>query len=470
VSGLRKHIVLALLVGLGLRLFFVFHFPGNDDDSEIYQALAQNLVDHHTYGMILNGQMVPLDVRVPGYPLFLAALYLFFGTSTRAILLAQVALDLLTCVLTALLAAQLVPETSRRRAAVAALWLAATCPFLANYTAVALTEVLATLLTAAALLALVRGYRLEEEARAGRTPDTGSSTRARFWLGGGLLAGLGTLVRPETPVLLAAVGLALAVRWHARAEWRRLARAGALIAIGLLLPLLPWAARNWITLHEVQFLNPPYLNLPGDYVNRGFFAWTNTWLVRYRDIDGVVFQLDNGPIQMDDIPASAFDNAEERARVDALLQEQRRTLEVSPEVDRQFAQLARERTARHPLRTYVEIPALRTTTLWFTPRTELLPYSDGLWPPTQRWEDDSVDFSVTLALVLFNLLYVALALAGAWRWRQEGVVWLLVAFIFVRTVVVAVEHFTPEPRYVLECFPAVLALGGLVWARRLKTA
>jgi hypothetical protein len=81
VSGLRKHIVLALLVGLGLRLFFVFHFPGTDDDTKFYQALAQNLVDHHTYGMILHGHMVPLDVRLPVYPVLLAALHLFFGTS-----------------------------------------------------------------------------------------------------------------------------------------------------------------------------------------------------------------------------------------------------------------------------------------------------------------------------------------------------------------------------------------------------
>jgi 4-amino-4-deoxy-L-arabinose transferase-like glycosyltransferase len=470
VSGLRKHIVLALLVGLGLRLVFVFYFPGNDDDSKIYQALAQSLVDQHTYGMILHGHMVPLDVRPPGYPVFLAALYLFFGTSTRAILLAQIVLDLLTCVLTALLVAQLVPEASRRRAAIAALWLAATCPFVANYAAVALTEVLATLLTTAALVALVRAYRLEEGARADSASDDGASTRARFWLAGGLLAGLCTLVRPETPVLLAAVALVLAVRWCARAEWPRLVRAGALMAFGLLLPLLPWAARNWITLHEVQFLAPPYIQLPGRYVNRGFFAWTNTWLVRYQDIDGVLFHLDHEPIQMDDIPASAFDNAEEGVRVDALLQEERRTLEISPEVDRQFADLARERTARHPLRTYVKIPALRTATLWFTPRTELLPYSGELWLPAQQWEDDAVDFSVTLALGLINLFYISLALASAWRWRHEGAVWLLVAFILVRTIVVAAEHYTPEPRYVLECFPAVLALGGLVWARRSSAA
>ena len=56
---------------------------------------------------------------------------------------------------------------------------------------------------------------------------------------------------------------------------------------------------------------------------------------------------------------------------------------MTPEIDRGFADLARERTARHPLRTYLFVPLGRVATLWFTPRTELLPVSGHLWPIRQ---------------------------------------------------------------------------------------
>ena len=51
-------------------------------------------------------------------------------------------------------------------------------------------------------------------------------------------------------------------------SWTKLVRAGVLMAVGLVLPLLPWAARNWRTLHEVQFLTPRYLQMPDDFSPR----------------------------------------------------------------------------------------------------------------------------------------------------------------------------------------------------------
>jgi hypothetical protein len=238
------------------------------------------------------------------------------------------------------------------------------------------------------------------------------------------------------------------------------------MAVGLLLPLLPWAARNWHTLNRVQFLAPRYSEIDGEFVPRGFYAWTNTWLVRFRDVYLTAWKLEDEPIRIEALPAAAFDSAEERARVAALLERYNDALSVSPDVDHEFAQIARERTARHPLRTYLRIPLGRMATLWFTPRIELLPYSGRLWPPGRRWEDDPVDFSVTLAFGLLNFLYVGLALAGAWRWRNRPAVALLAAFILVRTLYLT-QVETPEPRYVVECFPAVLALAALAWVKLL---
>src|SRR2546425_2574676 len=388
---MRKQVVLATLVGLGLRLFFVWRFPAEAGDTAVYEQLAGNWIDHHVYGLFLYGHLTPVDVGARGYPAFRAVIYVFFGRSRLATMLVQAAVDLLTCFLTAVLAARLAPEPLRQRVAMAALWLATTCPFVANYAAVPLTEVLATFLTAAALVLLVKDYQGDE-----RWVGLGHDKLPVLpWFVGSFLVGLGTLVRPETPLLLASTALVLAVRWRRRAEWAKLVRAGVLMAAGLLVPLVPWAARNWHTVHRVQFLVPRYLQMPGEFVPRGFYAWTDTWLVRLRDVYLVSWRLEDDPIPIKDLPASAFDSPEERALVAALLAQYNETTTVSPELDREFAELARERAARHPLRTYLWIPLRRAVTIWFTPRTLLLPYSGHLWPPRQQWQGDPVGFSVT---------------------------------------------------------------------------
>ena len=117
----------------------------------------------------------------------------------------------------ALIAARLAPQISRRRVALAALWLAALCPFTANYTAVVLTETLVVFLTALALLVLLEAYR---DSTAQNPAELLTPTsRFSLWFLGGIVAGFGTLVRPETPLLLIAVGLVLLARWWRRADW-----------------------------------------------------------------------------------------------------------------------------------------------------------------------------------------------------------------------------------------------------------
>jgi len=53
--------------------------------------------------------------------------------------------------------------------------------------------------------------------------------------------------------------------------------------VGLLLPLAPWAARNAVNLGRVQFLAPRYAETYGDVLPTGFYAWTKTWMFRFRD-------------------------------------------------------------------------------------------------------------------------------------------------------------------------------------------
>jgi Dolichyl-phosphate-mannose-protein mannosyltransferase len=459
-SWMRIHIIAAASAGVALRIFFLFRFPPSDSgDSPFYIDLAWNWLKKGVYGSVINGRLMPLDARVPGYPAFLAAIFRVAGNSSRAVMLAQIIIDLATCFLIVLIAARLASDSSRRRVAFAALWLAALCPFTANYTAVVLTETLATFLTALAILLLM-------EALSGASRVTPSqSVKSGFspWFLAGIIAGFGTLVRPETPLLLIAAGLVLLAKWRSPADWRKLARAALLMSAGLLLPLLPWAARNWRALHEIQFLAPRFAQLPGELAPVDFDFWTQTWLWRYGDVYLTVWNLDEDQILIDSIPAAAFDSRQERDRVAALLDEYNDSQMLSLEQDRAFGEIARERTARHPLRTFVKIPFLRSLAMWFTPRVELLPYSGHIWPLRNKWQDDRQDLIVTSAFFLLNCLYVALALAGAWIARGRPGWAFLIAFILLRTAFFAGFADAPEPRYVLECFPALIALAAQVF-------
>lgn len=479
-----SHPVIALVAGLCLRLYFVLKHPANSGDLVLYDQMATNWLHHHVYAMNVNGAVTPVDLRMPGYPAFLAAIYALTGRGWPAarlyVMLAQAVVDLCGCLATAALAGMLAflrPTVGTWKPAFAAtLWLAALCPFTANYVAVPLTEVFAVFFTAAALVAAIAllwdacGERVALLQKG--SPARGAEPLFAFVTG--LLVGLGTLFRPETPLLLAVVWIFLAFIWFKRRRLRFGLQLALLSAAGCLLPLAPWAVRNAITLHEVQFLAPKNSNLPGELVPYGFMAWEKTWLFRMKDCYAVPWKLNGETIDLEDIPQRAFDTPEEKARVGMILEQYNTDMELSPEEDAAFGRLARERTARHPLRTYLWLPIARAFTIWFTPRIELLPFSGNVFPVKQSWQDDPVDFSFTVGFFLLNVAYVVLALWGAWRlWRESRAlgtaVALLAVYMLLRTAFLTTLE-TPEPRYVLECFPALLALAGQLFVRRSQSA
>ena len=452
-----KHLLPTLLAGLGLRLFFIWHFPFYSGDTAYYEELARNWLYHGVYGFYSHGQLLPSDARAPGYPAFLAAIYFVAGPGRKAVMLAQAFLDLATCVLAAGIASRLAasaPEVARRRIATAALWLTALCPFTANYAAVPMTEVLATFFTTLALLIFLPPAGKEID----RISSNGDLLRAvKIWFAGGLVVGLGTLVRPETPLLLAAVLMVLWFRFRQPANWSKLALATLWMAFGLLLPLAPWAARNALAVGRVQFLAPRYAETYGDVLPTGFYAWTKTWMFRFRDAYLFTWKLPVQPMDSKNLPSYAVDSPEEFSRVASLLDRYNRTPGMMLSLDLEFAELARERTRRHPIRTYVWIPIERAAAMWFTPRITLLPYSGRLWPLGESYRSNPTDFEVTLGFTLLNILYVAMALAAAWFRRTNSGVMLIAAFIVIRTAFLT-QLQTCEPRYVLVCFPALLAL------------
>ena len=62
-----------------------------------YIELAWNWLKKGIYGFPIGGILTPVDMRVPGYPAFLAAIFTFAGKSEHAVMLVQVFVDLATC-------------------------------------------------------------------------------------------------------------------------------------------------------------------------------------------------------------------------------------------------------------------------------------------------------------------------------------------------------------------------------------
>ena len=478
--------VFALAAGLCLRLFFVLKFPADSGDTVLYEQIASNWLKHHVYAMDVQGAITPVDLRMPGYPAFLALIYALTGRTGESarlwIMLVQIAVDLLSCLVIAVLAGALLLLADRggsiKRVFTAALWMAVLCPFTANYTAVLLTETIATFWTAVALLFLI--------GVAANSNDLLFPKPRRRWEGhwaedfrffapsAGLAAGLGTLFRPETPLLLLAAWISNAFLLLRHGKAKHLLRIILFTALSCVLPLLPWAIRNARTFHEVQFLTPKYSTLPGEIVPRGLMAWESTWLFRVKDCYLVPWKVNEEAIDVDTIPARAFDSMEEKQRVAAILEPYNEDLTLTQEEDDAFGQIARERAARHPLRTYLWIPATRAVVIWITPRIELLPISGNVFPLAQMFDEDPADQGFTIFFFLLNIIYLGLGIWGAAKlWRFSAAVRpalvFLILFVVLRTAFLTTLE-TPEPRYVLVCFPALIALGAQLFAGELEPA
>jgi len=435
------------LAGLALRLVFLFYFPSVTDDSRIYADFATNWLQHGTYGETQAAQIVPADTRLPAYPAFLAFIFAIFGVGNfRAVMLAQILLDLGTC----LIIADLTRRTVSERASRVAFALAALCPFLANYAAAALTETLEILFTGVALDCVAAGLDLQEEYRAAWSA----------WMGAGAATAICILLRPDGGIVLMGMGLYLLVllwrQWGERRPILPVVRAGVWIAAIALAPLAPWTIRNFRTLHHFQPLAPRYATERDEAAMHGFNRWVKTWMVDYASVEEIYWMVPGDTMDPDKLPSRAFDSAEQRSATLALIADYNRTTEMAPDLDGRFGEVAAERIRAHPIRYYLTLPGLRITDMWLRPRTELLP------PDIRWWEfnDETSSSIMAVGFGVLNLGYVGLALLGAIR-QSPGVRYagLLLGFVVVRSLFLgSLEN--PEPRYTLECYPVVVLYSG----------
>ena len=443
-----------------LRLAFYFKFPHVTGDSLVYGDIAKNWLNDGIFGLTHSDGVHPTLIRLPGYPAFIAACFVLFGSEHyNAVLLAQIVIDVITCFFIADLARRTVSE----RAARFAFLLAALCSFTANYTVAPLAETLSIFFVAIALDAAAAGFNAIGE---------GVPLRHGWlaWTWCGLAVSCGILLRPDGGILLVAIGLYFLWRiWRRPPERARLFCAGALVLAISLAPLVPWTIRNWRDFHVVQPLVPKLASDPDEFVPDGFDKWVRTWAVDYVSTEEVYWVVPGDKVDLTLMPARAFDNANERAKTQAIFNEYAKILVINPELNARLMQLASERIRRHPLRYYLWLPTLRALDMWLRPRTEMLPLNSRWW----EFSDDTESSVIATLWGLLNLLFIVAAVMGVVRGPRPRYMGMMLLFVALRSAFLGTLS-NPEPRYTLECYPVVLLLAGAwisAWkrpARRLE--
>ena len=336
------------------------------------------------------------------------------------------------------------------RAAKAAFLLTALCPFLAQYSAAALTETLEIFFTALALDFGVMGL------------DGLDSRSVRPWAWCGVSVAACILLRPDGGLLLLAIGAYQGILlWRAIRAGKPatpIVRAGLTVAACALAPLAVWGARNLHTLHRAEFLAPRYANELDEYVPLGFNRWVNTWIADYTSTEEIYWNVPGDKVDIGNLPSRAFDTPQQREETAAIFDQYNEALNISPELDARFAALAEQRIRSHPLRYYIVLPALKIADMWLRPRTELL-------PPDSRWyefDDDTKWLVLAIGLGVVNLLYVLAAIAGLVRGGPIAWVGLPISYIVLRSLFLGTMG-NPEARYTLECYPCLILLASALW-------
>ena len=440
----------ALLSGLALRICMLLKVFQIQGDSLVYGAIAKNLLLHRLYAYNSDVGLPQITLfRLPGYPLFFAACFKLFGMEKYAPpVYIQMGLDLVACVLLAEFASRMAPAALKRPAAIATLWLAALCPFTADYSVQPLTESLTIFALALAMWAMAR-FRDEP------------AWKNALWFT--LAVTLAAILRPDGAIAALALAPAMLLGLPARSiAGKKLMRMAAVCVFLALLPFAAWAWRNWRTFHVFQPLAPQSATDPGEPSYPGWERWVKTWSVDFSTTYLVYWHVPDEGFDLNALPARAFDSSAERQEIKAIADAYGdNDDEISPALDARFERLAQKRIRDNPLRYYVWLPFGRLVDMIFHPRTDNMNI-DVDWWMYDNHPDETV-FSWTYAGL--NVLYLVLAMVGLWLrprfWKP------LAAYIVLRCAVLLVVVVAPEDRYTLEFFPMAFACGGLAIATAL---
>jgi hypothetical protein len=424
------------------------------EDSQLYGDIAKNLLVNQRYAVTDgSGVLHNTLIRLPGYPLFLAACFRLFGMENYfSAVCIQIAAELAGCILLALLAWRL---AHRPAAAQATLWLACLCPFTAIYAAEPLTEAPTLFCIALAMWSVVRFRRWGDWGSV--LVFTFAITYAALLRPDGALVGV-AFVFPMLAGIRERLGSGGWTSFYGATLGYGELRKVVVCVLLALAPFAAWTWRNWKAFHVIQPLAPRYATDPGEPTWPGFQSWMKTWCIDFTSTYQVYWNMP-GPIDIHNLPSRAFDSSDQYDQTAQLLADYHANGDdISPALDDRFAQLAADRIDTDPARYYAVLPLMRVGDMLFRPRIENLPIDLDWWV----YKNHNVETRFSWFYVGLNAFYFLLAFIGLCL-RPRLTRWMLLYFALRCALLATIE--APEARYTLEVFPMIFVLGGIAIAR-----
>jgi len=510
-------------IALALNLWIALALANDEpNDGKLYEQVATNLVNFGVFSEDADMPKNPTLIRLPGYPLFLAGVYETAGVGNNTAVRACQAIIYTCASLLAAIVAMSWVSGSRRRRRRGAAWvfiLAALCPFTTIFAATILTETLTMFFLAVLMLAATFAIR-----------SSSTSESVIWWVIAGIASGAAVLLRPDSGLFALGTGLTIIASVFAFADKlssfrTRIFRCiwqGSVLSAAFVVVLIPWTIRNEEIFGIFQPLAPAHAEMPGEFVPTGYFLWLRTWIDDSRYIGPMLWDLEDKPINIEQIPSSAFDSDRERDVVAGLLDQYNHSdpdqaagantdadakdenpdadatgdetdepddgansddgrdqnadpdadkaagddsldLKISPDVDAGFRAIALQRIDHDPVRFYIQLPSIRAASMWFDTHSAYYPFGGEIFP----LKDLDSETYQNIWLPMFGGLtwiYTLLAFGGAIvLWRRGPKLWLVMALLLsVPRIVFFGTLENPEPRYLVELFLIAAVLGGVV--------
>jgi 4-amino-4-deoxy-L-arabinose transferase-like glycosyltransferase len=392
------------------------------DAAERYDPVARNLAAGRGFSKAIEPPYIAETSDPPGYPVFVAAIYIIAGGSLRAVVFLQVVLDLATLFLINVIC---INWGLSRRGRWAAILFGALCPFLPLYSAQIYTEVLATFLLTLTLYLLAR---------------TVADKSLRWWMAVGVTSGAGLLVRPDLlpAIVLTCIVAAFVHRSSetlARPYRQRFGRALGRVCIAgamCLAVLLPWTLRNYQLTGDVR----PFGDIAAQS-REAYPRWLSTWL----DDPQLLHLYWWNPIEIKEFPALKIPD-DERERAGRAIRQAQDQLSLNGQPSQEFDALAAQASAERPLRTFILVPLRRTLmTVLRVPSS----VSDGFGK---------------LLVYLYWLALIGCLMVGVTRGlrRRNFIILLPLTLIIGRLALPLASALGAEPRYLFEALPACFIL------------
>jgi len=390
--------------------------------------------------------------HLPGYPMFIAGIWLLFGQSTLAVTAAQTVLVVLAGLRLAYAAHRLLGSN------VAMLFVGlvvAASPIQIAWCRFILPD---TLFLAAALWLFGELLLSYHHARVRTLPMAFAIM-------------LGALVRFDG-ILLAIPAIVCAFQLHV---WPLALKKITVAALIVATPITAFVARN--VAHDLPLIPQTGMH-DGSPPPSGYLAWGNTWIETIYDGGAMFYPVAQYRYDAIEIPSKAYaSSAEEREVAHLLAQLRQHAGQPFPgNVDQAFADLATQKRAADPLRYYGSLPLKRVGVFWLQPFASFgWPLELAAWLTTQeldRFRTGTLKERVQVLLhhpllvvgkilVFVYRLALVTAFAGtvSWLiWRSDRTMLRILpaflAYALLRTVLLAYQT-SIDPRYTVTSMAAV---------------